>query len=122
MHELSLCGAIYDIAERAAAGRSVSVIHLQVGRLRQVVPDTLTYCWTVVSDETDLAGSRLDLELRAVTLRCDACAADTTLSRELLLMCEACGSSEVSVTGGEELLVTSVELREDHHGPVPPSR
>ena len=68
MHELSLCGAIYDIADRAAGGREVSVIHLQVGRLRQVIPDTLTYCWEMVSEDTALAGSRLDVDYRPVTL------------------------------------------------------
>ena len=73
MHELSLCGAIYDIADRAAAGRPVSVIHLQVGRMRQIVPDTLAYCWTMVCDDTPLAGSRLDVDYRPVTLRCLLC-------------------------------------------------
>ncbi len=112
MHEVSLCGAIYEIADRAAAGREVSVIHLQVGRLRQVVPDTLTYCWTVVCDETPLAGSRLDVDYRPVTLRCEVCGEDTTVPKDLLLLCRACGADRVSITGGEELLVTSLDLAE----------
>ncbi len=112
MHELSLCGAIYDIASRAADGRDVEVIHLQVGALRQVVPDTLVYCWTVVCDDTTLAGSRLELELCPVTLRCEQCGEDSTVSGELLLLCRACGTDQVTVTGGEELLVTSLELAE----------
>lgn len=112
MHELSLCGAIYDIASRAADGRDVEVIHLQVGALRQVVPDTLVYCWTVVCDDTALTGSRLELELCPVTLRCEQCGEDSTISGELLLLCHACGTDQVTVTGGEELLVTSLELAE----------
>ena len=112
MHELSLCGAIYDIADRAADGREVSVIHLQVGRLRQVIPDTLTYCWEMVSVDTALAGSRLDVDYRPVTLRCQDCAEDTTLSTDLLLLCGACGGSNVTVISGEELLVTSLDLTE----------
>jgi hydrogenase nickel incorporation protein HypA/HybF len=112
MHELSLCGAIYDIADRAAVGREVSVIHLQVGRLRQVIPDTLTYCWGMVSEDTALAGSRLDVDYRPVTLRCQQCAEDTTLSKDLLLLCGTCGGSDVTVTSGEELLVTSLDLTE----------
>ncbi len=112
MHELSLCGAIYDIAERAAGGRDVAVIHLQVGALRQVVPDTLTYCWMVVCDDTPLAGSQLDLELCPAMLHCAACEHDSTLRRELVMRCQACGSDQVTVTGGEELLVTSLELAE----------
>ncbi len=113
MHELSLCGAIYDIADRAAAGRPVSVIHLQVGRMRQIVPDTLAYCWTMVCDDTPLAGSRLDVDHRPVTLHCLLCGEDTTLSVELLLLCRACGGNQVSITSGEELLVTSLDLAEE---------
>ncbi len=112
MHEVSLCGAIYDIADRAAAGRDVSVIHLQVGQLRQVVPDTLTFCWTVVCDDTRLAGSRLEVDYRPVVLRCARCSVLTTLSRDLILLCGHCGASDVTVIGGEELLVTSVDLAE----------
>lgn len=112
MHELSLCGAIYEIADRAAAGRAVSVIHLQVGRLRQVVPDTLTYCWAVVCDDTPLEGSHLDVDYRPVTLRCERCGEDTTVSKDLTLLCGACGADRVSVTSGEELLVTSLDLAE----------
>lgn len=112
MHELSLCGAIYEIADRLAAGREVSVIHLQVGGLRQVIPDTLTYCWTMVCEETPLAGSQLDVDYRPVTLRCQLCGHDTTASGGPLLMCRSCGASDVSVTGGEELLVTSLDLVE----------
>ena len=110
MHELSLCGSIYEIADRRAAGRQVAVIHLRVGMLRQVVPDTLIYCWTVVCDETPLAGSLLDVDYRPVTLHCRACGAHSTVARELLLLCHTCGTDDVVVTGGEELLVTSLEL------------
>ncbi len=112
MHELSLCGSIYDIVDRAAAGRPVSVIHLQVGRLRQVIPDTLTYCWTLVSDDTALGGSELVVESMPVTLHCRLCEADTTVARELLLLCGSCESTEVVVTGGEEFLLASLELTE----------
>jgi hypothetical protein len=47
--------------------------------------------------------------------RSGVCGQDSTLSKELLLLCHACGTSatsEVTVTGGEELLVTPVDLRE----------
>ena len=34
-------------------------MHLDVGHLRQVVPDTLRYAWEIVVDGTPLAGSVL---------------------------------------------------------------
>ena len=62
MHELSICGSIADIVTRRAAGRSVKVINVRVGQLRQIVPDTLVYCWELVSADTSLAGSRISVE------------------------------------------------------------
>ena len=49
MHELSLCNAIQGVVERARGDRAVTHVHLQVGQLRQVVPQTLEYCWTLVT-------------------------------------------------------------------------
>jgi hydrogenase nickel incorporation protein HypA/HybF len=110
MHELSMCGSIYEIVGRAAAGRPVAVIHLRVGQLRQVVPETLTYCWTLVSDQTELAGSQLEVDSVPVTLRCLDCDSSTTLADELLLLCTQCDGIHVSVTTGEEFMLTSLEL------------
>ena len=62
MHELSVCASIARIATRYAAGRPVSVINIRVGEWRQIVPDTLVYCWSLVSADTSLAGSVLAVE------------------------------------------------------------
>ncbi|MFI5953086.1 hydrogenase maturation nickel metallochaperone HypA [Cryptosporangium sp. NPDC051539] len=112
MHELSLCGSIYRIVERAAAGRPVSVVRLQVGQLRQVVPATLSYCWTLVCEATPLAGSVLDIESVPVEARCDACGTSATIRDTLVLVCPACGSAALTLTAGEEFLLTSLDLAE----------
>jgi len=113
MHELSICASIYEIVDRTAAGRPVSVIHLRVGQLRQVVPDTLTYCWSMVSDQTALSGSQLVVHSVPVTLGCLDCGSTTTLTDELLLLCTQCGGTHVRVvTGGEEFMLHSLELAE----------
>jgi hydrogenase nickel incorporation protein HypA/HybF len=111
-HELSVCGSIYKIVDRAAAGRAVSVIHLQVGQLRQIVPDALKYCWTLVSDQTDLAGSELEVDSVPVTFLCAECSCLTTLDDDPLFLCHRCGGSHVSVTTGEECMLNSLELAE----------
>lgn len=41
MHELAICGSIADIVKRRAADRQVAAVHLRIGQLRQIVPDTL---------------------------------------------------------------------------------
>ncbi len=110
MHELSLCQSIHRIVDRAREGRPVEVVNLTVGRLRQVVPDTLTSCWTLVTDGGPLAGSRLEVDHVPVVLDCADCGRRTTLADLPLLTCGCCGSGSVSVVSGEELLVTSIDL------------
>jgi hydrogenase nickel incorporation protein HypA/HybF len=109
VHELALCRSIYGIVDRARGDRQVEVVHLQVGRLRQVVPETLEYCWRVVTETTPLAGSRLDVDHVPVVLDC-SCGARTTVEHDLVLTCASCDSADVTLHTGEELLVTSLDL------------
>jgi hydrogenase nickel incorporation protein HypA/HybF len=110
MHELSLCGAIADIASRRAGARPVEVIHVRIGQLRQVVPETLTFCWSMVSEGTELAGSVLAVERVPAVLRCRTCGAEAELGQQIAFACAACGGLDVDAVAGEEFLVTELEL------------
>lgn len=110
MHELSVCGAIADIVSRYAAGRAVRVINVRVGQLRQIVPDTLAYCWELVSAQTPLAGSRISVESVPARLRCRACGHVTDVGAVPVFACGGCGGFDAEVVSGEEFLVTSLEL------------
>jgi len=113
LHELSICGSIADIAAGYAAGRPVDVINVRVGQLRQVVPDTLVYCWNLVSGQTPLAGSRIVVETVPARIKCRACAHVTEIGPVPVFACGACGGSDAEVISGEEFLITSLELAED---------
>jgi hydrogenase nickel incorporation protein HypA/HybF len=109
MHELSLCGAIADIVNRRAPDRRVTKIYLRIGQLRQVVPDTLTYCWSMVTTDTGLADSRLVVEHVAARLHCRTCGVETAFGAVPVFACAACGGVDVGVVAGEEFLVTALE-------------
>jgi hydrogenase nickel incorporation protein HypA/HybF len=110
VHELSICGSIADIVTRRAAGRAVKVINVRVGQLRQVVPDTLVYCWELVSADTPLAGSRISVEFVPARIRCRSCGQVTDVGAVPVFACGGCGGLDVEVVSGEEFLITSLEL------------
>jgi len=112
VHELSICGSIADIVRRSAEGRRVETVHIRVGRLRQVVPDTLVYCWSLVVADSPLEASVLEVESVPVRIQCRACETLTELDDLPILECRACGSADVTLVNGEEFLVTSLELAE----------
>lgn len=110
MHELSLCRSIYGIVDGARSERPVTTVHLQVGQLRQVVPETLEYCWAMITDTTPLAGSTLDIDHVPVRLDCRSCGGHTEVEQVLVLTCGACGGGDVSLRSGEEFMVTSIDV------------
>ena len=112
MHELSLCAAIADTATEHAAGRPVERIQLRIGHFRQVVPDTLQFCWTMRNEGTPFEDCALDVDYVPAVVRCDRCAADTTLDAPVL-RCGSCDSTQVTLTTGDEFLVVSLDLAHD---------
>jgi len=116
VHELSVCGSIAAIVTRHAAGRTVKVINVRVGQLRQIVPDTLAYCWELVSAETPLAGSRISIEPVPARIRCRVCEHVTDIGTVPVFACGGCGGFDAEVVSGEEFLVTSLELESSFPG------
>ncbi|CAJ60482.1 MULTISPECIES: hydrogenase maturation nickel metallochaperone HypA [Frankia] len=116
MHELSICRSVAGIVARHAAGRRVTRVHLRVGALRQVVPDTLVYCWGLAHADAvgaeALAGSELVVESVPAGVRCRPCGAYSELAVPVL-RCAACGTADVVLVSGEEFLVTSFEVATD---------
>ncbi|MDP9465438.1 MAG: hydrogenase maturation nickel metallochaperone HypA [Actinomycetota bacterium] len=112
MHELSICSAIAKIAQQTAAGRPVERVRIDVGHLRQVVPDTLRYSWEMVVFGTSLDGVPLEVREIPAVIECRRCGTQTPLD-DPIFRCGTCGSTETSVVSGNELLVTSLDLTAD---------
>ena len=112
MHELSIGSAVVDTAVRHAGGRRVRTVHLRVGQLRQVIPDSLTFYFDLVSNETVCEGARLEVELVPAVLRCGPCAREWTIDVPAF-RCPTCGGADIRVLAGNELEVESIEVEED---------
>lgn len=110
MHELSLCQAIAGVVKPHAAGRRVEVVRVRVGALRQVVPETLEFCWTLVRDHEDMPDAELELELVAAEVACHSCGEQSAIESRWSVCCPKCDSADVAVVRGEEFLVTSVDV------------
>lgn len=112
MHELALCRSISTIVERSRAGRKVAVVELDIGQLRQVVPQTLAYCWNLVVQGTSLDASRLEINHLPGVLLCRECGSRTELDELPILKCNSCASTAVDIVSGEEFMVRSLVLED----------
>jgi hydrogenase nickel incorporation protein HypA/HybF len=111
VHELSIADAVRAIAERHADGRSVTRVEVRIGHLRQVVPASLEFAWDLVTQGTPLDGAELAIEYVPALADCRACGTESELEA-FPPLCSACGSLDVEVRGGDELLVDALELEE----------
>lgn len=119
MHELSVSSAILDTVLKHAEGRRVTAVEMRIGRLRQVVPDSLAFYFEIVSRDTLADGADLEQELIDPLLRCNACATEwdpapkpAEEEADMLLppmfRCPACEAGGAEVLRGEELQVDSI--------------
>lgn len=122
MHELAIAEAIVDVAERHAEGRPVTVVRVRIGRLRQVVPESLRFYFDLAAKLTaSCEGAALEWERVDSRLRCGSCGAEWDPAppsahdqAELVVRfrCPSCESSDHSVVSGDELIVDSIDVEE----------
>ncbi len=119
MHELSVASAVLNTAVKHAGHRTVSVVGLRVGGLRQVVPESLRFYFQIVARDTVCERGRLELEEIEPRLQCAACRAQWE-PLVPVFRCPECGSAEVTVLAGEELEVEYIEVETEESACIGP--
>jgi len=113
MHEASIAqNIIEDIEQRIDSGEisgRVRTIYLSVGRLTAVVPDNLRFVFEVLAGDSALAGAALSIEHVPVRIRCLDCNAEIEME-DIDFHCGRCGSANVDIASGRELMIESVEV------------
>ena len=112
MHELSIASAIAAIADEHAQGRRVTAIEVKIGRLRQVVPEALAFAFELTTEGTGLEGAELVVEHVPAQVACRACGAEGEV-HAFPFGCASCGSVDVEVIAGDQLLVEALELEDE---------
>jgi hydrogenase nickel incorporation protein HypA/HybF len=111
VHELSLSSAIVNTVVKHADGRRVTVVELRVGRLRQVIPDTLEFYFEFVARGTVCEGARLEQEMIDARLRCIGCGHEWEIAIPAF-RCPRCAGSDVEIASGNEFEVEAIEVEE----------
>jgi hydrogenase nickel incorporation protein HypA/HybF len=112
MHELSVCQAlIRQVAIVAEQQQAVDVIavHVRIGPLSGVEPGLLMQAYPLASAGSVAAGAELRIETAPVRVRCQRCDAETEAAPNRLI-CGQCGDWHTQLIGGDEMLLTSIEL------------
>jgi len=110
MHELGLCSSIVDAIERRAGDRRVVKVRVRVGRLHHVHPEAFDQSFAVAAMGTVAQDANAELVLLPIRARCHSCGAELEVEH-MPMSCTECGAIDLEVTGGDELLLESIEYR-----------
>ncbi|WP_368731541.1 hydrogenase maturation nickel metallochaperone HypA [Calderihabitans maritimus] len=108
---MSLMMQIFDIINQTISDykvKKVKRVTLKVGKMSNVMPDSLSFCFEVLSEGTKCEGAELVIQETPLTGRCLDCQKEFT-SEGFPLACPNCGSRNTRMIGGTELAIESIE-------------
>ena len=113
MHELSIVETLIEQVDKevARSGHQGRIVRLElvIGRLSGVCVDSIRFAFELLSAETPLEGSQIDIREPRASCRCRACGASCEIE-EIVAACPQCGSGDIVIEGGQDLLLQSIEL------------
>lgn len=119
MHELpvtqSLVEQVRAEAERLGVAGRVAAVHLRLGALTTFVPAAMTFYFEALTKDTELEGVELSIEEVPVAGKCGRCGETLALEAPPFL-CAVCGSPDLEIVSGRELVIESLEVRDEGEG------
>jgi hydrogenase nickel incorporation protein HypA/HybF len=115
MHELPATQDILATAletARSAGATRITAVDIVIGDLTSMVDDSVQFYFDVLSRGTAAAGARLRLRRIAAHASCSGCGATYEVTPPLSPSCESCGSFSISVRGGREFFIESIQVDE----------
>ncbi len=112
MHEMSIAQSVFDIVQEEMARHGVEelkVINLAVGKMAAVVPQHLNMCFGMLADNTNLAGTVLNIRETPLKYSCMACGHIFT-SEDMKFNCPECNEENPDLIGGKELTIENMEV------------
>jgi len=115
MHELSIAEALIEQVDeelrRAGQAGPVKRLELAVGRLSGVHCDALRFGFRLLAEGTPLEGVEVCIRQPPAVARCRQCGASNEIV-EIVIDCPQCGSADIAIEEGRELLLESIEIED----------
>jgi hydrogenase nickel incorporation protein HypA/HybF len=108
MHEWGFCEGILEAVRRRAAGRRVKRVRVRIGVLHRLEQDALQQAFSLAASGSEAENAILDLVSIRPQWRCRLCEEESEAAN-ITLVCSSCGGMEIEVSGGDEMILESIE-------------
>ncbi len=112
MHEMSITQSLIDIIREEMIKHNAGTlrsVRLRIGQLSAIVPDSLSFCFEVITSGTDLEGAKLVMEVIPLRGMCRECKEAFEI-KDYAFECPLCGSPEIDTISGQDLSIVDMEV------------
>jgi hydrogenase nickel incorporation protein HypA/HybF len=112
MHEMSIAQSLIDILREEMAKHGAATlrsVRLSVGEMSAIVPESLSFCFEIITQGTPLEGAKLLMDRIPLRGYCPQCE-ETFDIKEFVFICPACGSPNIETIEGQELSIVEMEV------------
>ena len=112
MHEMSIAQSLLDIIKdemRKHDATALRSVRLAVGQMSAIVPESLSFCFEVMTSGTDLEGAQLNMDLIPLRGLCRECGLEFEIEG-YAFECPHCNSHSIETTAGQGLSIVEIEV------------
>ncbi len=114
MHELGIANSILEAVRTEIArvpGGYATKVSVRIGEMTAVDPEALQFSFDVLTQETNLAGLQLEVQICPLRNRCEECG-EEFIVRDFDIQCPKCGSLRTKFFSGDEFALDYLEVEE----------
>lgn len=112
MHEMSIAQSLVEIIKEEMERHDAKVlrsVRLHIGQLSAVVPESLSFCFDVITSGSEMEGAELVMEMIPLSGSCKKCG-QTFAIENYVFLCPHCGSTDIETTAGQGLSIVELEV------------
>ena len=109
---MSIAQSLIEIIKEEMTRHDATVlrsVRLHIGQLSAIVPQSLSFCFEVITSGTELEGAKLNMEVIPLKGVCRECARDFEI-RDYAFECPYCGSPDIETIAGQDLSIVDMEV------------
>jgi hydrogenase nickel incorporation protein HypA/HybF len=110
MHEMSIAQSMIEIIREEMEKSNSNVlksVRLRIGKMSVIVPDSLSFCFGLITEGTDFEGAELLIDIVPLVGLCNDCKMKFEIE-DYVFECPYCNSTSIKTVSGRELEITEI--------------
>jgi hydrogenase nickel incorporation protein HypA/HybF len=112
MHEMSIAHSLIEIVKEEMIkheARMLKSVRVHIGQMSAIVPESLSFCFGVMTSGTELEGARLMMDIIPLKAICRDCE-EAFKVQNYDFLCPRCGSRNIETIAGQDLSIVEMEV------------